>query len=76
VYEREAAEGYGGGRYQGAGKKRLFTFQTERKPQIFKDSKGKRATVPYHAGRTLHPKVLTSILKDADINIETFRKML
>ena len=38
--------------------------------KIYKNSKGKRATVPYHGSKILHPKVLKSILKDADISLE------
>ena len=34
---------------------------------IYKNSEGKRATVPFHAGKILHPKVLKSILRDADL---------
>jgi len=32
--------------------------------KIYKNAEGKRVTVPYHAGRILHPKVLKSILRD------------
>lgn len=38
--------------------------------RIYKNSEGRRTTVPYHARKTLHPKVLKSILRDADIPIE------
>jgi len=38
--------------------------------KIYKNSCGKRVTVPYHSGRILHPKVLKSILKDADIDLK------
>jgi len=31
---------------------------------IYKNASGKRATVPFHSARTLHPKVLKSILRD------------
>ena len=44
--------------------------------KIFKNRKGKRVTVPYHSGKTLHPKVLKSILKDADITVEELKKLL
>ncbi len=36
---------------------------------IYKNEQGKRVTIPYHAAKILHPKVLKSILKDADISI-------
>ena len=37
--------------------------------KIFRDSEGKRATVPFHDNKILHPKVLGSIIKDADIEL-------
>ena len=43
---------------------------------IFKNEAGKRATVPVHAGRTLHPRILQSILRDADISVEELKKEL
>ena len=42
---------------------------------IFKDATGKRATVPYHASQTLHPKVLKSILRDANLSVEDLEKL-
>lgn len=36
--------------------------------KIFKNTEGKRATVPAHGVKILHPKVLKSILKDAGIS--------
>lgn len=44
--------------------------------KIYKNKEGKRITVPYHAGKVLHPKVLKSILRDADLTLEEFRKLL
>lgn len=44
--------------------------------KIYKNLAGKRATVPYHKGRILHPKVLTSILRDAELDREAFAKLL
>ena len=44
--------------------------------QIYKNQKGKRATVPVHASKILHPKVLKNILKDAEISPETLRGLL
>ena len=35
-----------------------------------------RVTVPYHAGRILHPKVLKNILRDGEITIEEFKDLL
>ncbi len=34
------------------------------------NSQGRRVTVPFHAGKTLHPKVLKSILRDAEISTD------
>ena len=44
--------------------------------KIYKNKEGKRATVPYHSGKILHPKVLTSILRDADLTVEKFKKLI
>ncbi len=44
--------------------------------KIYKNKDGKRATVPYHSGKILHPKVLKSILNDADLTVEEFRELL
>ena len=44
--------------------------------KIYKNTEGKRATVPFHAGKILHPKVLKSIMKDADINERQLKEML
>ncbi len=44
--------------------------------KIYKSSTGKRVTVPYHKGKVLHPKVLASILRDANLSREDFQKLL
>ena len=44
--------------------------------KIYKSSTGKRVTVPYHKGRVLHPKVLASILKDANLRREDLKNLL
>ena len=44
--------------------------------KIYKNTEGKRATVPFHAGKILHPKVLKSIMKDANISEEQLEEML
>ncbi|MGH9787472.1 MAG: type II toxin-antitoxin system HicA family toxin [Candidatus Acidiferrales bacterium] len=43
---------------------------------IYKNAAGKRATVPFHASKTLHPKVLKSILRDAGISRQDLEKVL
>ncbi|MEW6002997.1 MAG: type II toxin-antitoxin system HicA family toxin [Nitrospirota bacterium] len=44
--------------------------------KIYKNEAGKRATVPYHSGKILHPKTLSSILRDADLTAEKFKELL
>lgn len=44
--------------------------------KIYKNEEGKRVTVPYHVGRILHPKVLKSILSDADLMMQRFKELL
>jgi predicted RNA binding protein YcfA (HicA-like mRNA interferase family) len=44
--------------------------------QIYKNAAGKRATVPLHGAKILHPKVLRSILRDAQLSAEDLEKLL
>lgn len=44
--------------------------------KIFKNRAGRRVTVAYHSGDILHPKVLKSILADADLTVDEFRQLL
>jgi len=43
---------------------------------IYKNAAGKRATVPLHASRILHPKVIKSILSDAELTVEKLQELL
>ena len=43
---------------------------------IYKNAAGKRTTVPVHAGKTLHPKVLQSILRDMDMTANQLKEEL
>jgi predicted RNA binding protein YcfA (HicA-like mRNA interferase family) len=43
---------------------------------IYRNAAGKRATVPFHASQVLHPKVLKSILRDADLSVEELERLL
>ncbi|MCL7411152.1 MAG: type II toxin-antitoxin system HicA family toxin [Methanosarcinaceae archaeon] len=43
---------------------------------IYKNAKGQRLTIPYHTGKILHPKIVRSALKDMNIDIEEFKKLL
>lgn len=44
--------------------------------KIYKNKEGKRATIPCHSGKILHPKTLGSILRDANLTVEKFRELL
>ena len=41
-----------------------------------KNADGKRATVPFHSGKELHPKILKSILRDAGLTVEEFLDLM
>ena len=43
---------------------------------IYKNAAGKRVTVPFHAPKVLHPKILKSILRDADLSVEKLETLL
>lgn len=43
---------------------------------IYKNTAGKRVTVPFHASKILHPKVLKSVLRDADLSVEKLLELL
>jgi predicted RNA binding protein YcfA (HicA-like mRNA interferase family) len=43
---------------------------------VYKNAAGKRATVPFHASKILHPKVLKSILRDADLTLDDLKESL
>ena len=38
--------------------------------RILRDPLGRRVTLPYHAGKTLHPKILAAIMEDAGLSAE------
>jgi predicted RNA binding protein YcfA (HicA-like mRNA interferase family) len=42
--------------------------------KIFKDQRGRRVTVPFHPGKILHPKLVSSILKDADLDPDDLKR--
>jgi len=44
--------------------------------KIYKNNEGRRATVPYHSGKILHPKLLASILRDTDLTVERYKEFL
>jgi len=43
---------------------------------IYKNASGRRVTVPFHAQKILHPKLLRSILRDAGIKPEALTELL
>jgi predicted RNA binding protein YcfA (HicA-like mRNA interferase family) len=43
--------------------------------KIYKNSQGRRVTVPYHAGNVLHPKVLKSIMKDSELTVADLKRL-
>ena len=43
---------------------------------IYKNSAGKRVTVPFHGAKILHPKLLRSILRDADLSVGELESLL
>lgn len=53
-----------------------FFLDRQRRHKIFLNVEGKRVTVPYHSGKTLKPKTLKSILKDAGWTVEEFVHLL
>ncbi len=44
--------------------------------KIYKNDAGRRATVPFHSAKILHPKVLKSIMNEADLSIEDLKRYL
>jgi len=44
--------------------------------RIYKNAEGRRVTVPYHSGKELHPNILESILRDADLTTEEFLELM
>jgi predicted RNA binding protein YcfA (HicA-like mRNA interferase family) len=44
--------------------------------QIYRNAAGRRATVPFHGAKILHPKVLKSIMRDADLTVEELERLL
>ncbi|MBI2591673.1 MAG: type II toxin-antitoxin system HicA family toxin [Candidatus Brennerbacteria bacterium] len=44
--------------------------------KIYKNLNSRRVTVPFHGNKILHPKVLKSILRDAEIDIAALKDLL
>jgi predicted RNA binding protein YcfA (HicA-like mRNA interferase family) len=64
--------------YLCAGKARGFSLSRQSgSHKIYKHPiSGKRVTVPCHAGKILHPKVLKNILADAGMTADDLEKLL
>jgi predicted RNA binding protein YcfA (HicA-like mRNA interferase family) len=43
---------------------------------IYKNGIGLRVTIPHHSGKILHPKILQSILRDANLTVEDLLRLL
>jgi len=46
-----------------------------RSHRLFKNAAGKRVTIPFRASKILHPKVLKSILRDAELSPKQLEKL-
>jgi predicted RNA binding protein YcfA (HicA-like mRNA interferase family) len=57
-------------------KKEFLLTRQSGSHKIYKDAAGKRVTVPFHALKTLHPKLLRSIMRDAGIEPEELETLL
>ncbi len=44
--------------------------------RIYKNEAGRRVTLPFHAGKVLHPKLVLSILREAGISPDKLRDIL
>lgn len=44
--------------------------------KIYRNPEGKRTTVPYHSGKILHPKILKSIMEDAELEVKRLKELL
>lgn len=41
--------------------------------RIYRNEKGVRITVPFHSGKILHPKIIKSIIRDAELTEEDLK---
>jgi predicted RNA binding protein YcfA (HicA-like mRNA interferase family) len=57
--------------------KRQFAFERQKgSHRTLKDPQGRRVLVPIHAGKILSLQVLKSILRDAELSVEEFIRLL
>lgn len=44
--------------------------------RIYRNAADNRVTLPFHAGKILHPKVVKSIMADTDLTVEKLTQLL
>jgi len=44
--------------------------------RLYRNNDKISVTVPYHSGKTIHPKIIKTILYDTKITIEEFKKLI
>ncbi|HXG10097.1 MAG TPA: type II toxin-antitoxin system HicA family toxin [Gemmataceae bacterium] len=54
----------------------FFLARQSSSHKIYRNTTGRRVTVPYHAGKILSLKTLKSILTDAGLTVEEFIRLL
>ncbi len=57
----------------------ILDFQLVRQSgshRIYRNPRGVRATVPFHAGKILHPKILKTFLVDASLTVQQLKEIL
>lgn len=54
----------------------FFLSRQSGRHKIYKNPAGKRVTIPHHLSQILHPKILKSILRDAELTVEQFKELL
>lgn len=57
-------------------KKGFFLSRQSGSHKIYKNAEGRRVTVPFHAQKVLHPKLLRSIMRDANLSQEELQNLL
>lgn len=75
-YDREVAPSNGQGRFEGFERIGFSLARQSGSFMIYKNVEGKRVTIPYHSEKVLHPKLLQSILRDANLTLEAFKEIL
>ena len=54
----------------------FFLVRQSGSDRIYRNDKGKRIVVPYHSGKMLHPKLISSIMHDLEISLDEFEGLL